>query len=194
MDIIRIDRLPVSPWKNKGGTTRTLAVWPPDAAVDAEDWRVAVSDIGRPGPFSPYPGFDRLLLPLGAGLRLGFDGAEPRPVPIFEAIAFDGGIPTTCALDANAAAAGLQVVNLLLRRGRQSGRLQAHPGAGRVHGAGGAAVLLTARGGFHLVRDNERPIALDAGHAIVQLASDATVAFEPYRPWSMLIAAVVQPA
>lgn len=194
MDIIRVDRLPTAPWKNKGGTSRSLAVWPPHAAVDHEEWRVAVSDIDKAGPFSAYPGFDRLLLPLAVGLRLGFDGAAPAPVPIFETIAFDGGVPTACALDADAAAKGIQVVNLLLRRGRRSGRLQAYPGAGRVPAAGGAVVLLAARGGFHLVRGNDRHVALDAGHAAVETAGDAAIAFEPYRPWSVLVAAVIEPA
>ncbi|HJQ59356.1 MAG TPA: HutD family protein, partial [Vineibacter sp.] len=98
------------------------------------------SDIDRPGPFSAYPGFDRLLLPLAAGLRLGFDGATPQPVPILRPIAFDGGTPTEATLDADASGKKLQVFNLLMRRGVCTGRLQAHAGSGRWREAGAAVI------------------------------------------------------
>ena len=62
LEILRVERLPAEPWKNKGGITRTIAAAPPDAGIDTADWRVALSDIERPGPFSHLPGIDRLLL------------------------------------------------------------------------------------------------------------------------------------
>ncbi|HEX2888016.1 HutD family protein [Vineibacter terrae] len=189
LEILRVERLPVEPWKNKGGITRTIAAAPPDAGIDTADWRVALSDIERPGPFSHLPGIDRLLLPLGAGLRLGFDGAAPQPVSVFDTIAFDGATATICAVDAR-----LQVVNLLLRRGRHAGRLQAFPGAGRLQAPGGAIVLHAARGGFNLVVADGVPRPLDAGHAAIHRDGALPLAFEPYRPWSMLAAAVIVPA
>lgn len=193
MDIVRVDRLPAVPWKNKGGTTRAIAASPPDADFDTADWRVDLTDIIRAGPFSHLPGIDRILLPVGAGLRLGFDGADPTPVAIFDATAFDGATPTVCDLDAQTAGRGVQVVNLLLRRGRTTGRLLGFPGAGRLREPGGTVVLYAARGGFTLVEDGGRPVPLDAGHAAMHADAAAPLAFEPYRPWSMLIAAVIQP-
>jgi hypothetical protein len=193
MDVIRVDRLPATPWKNKGGTTRTLAVSPPDAGIDAEDWRVALSDVDRPGPFSSYVGYDRLLLPLGTGLRLGFDGAAPAPVPIYQAIAFDGATPTIATLEPEATGRPLQVVNLLLRRGVSTGSLRPFPGSGRLHKPAGTVVLYVTRGGFNVVLDGGRPQALEAGSAAV-IGDGRPLAFEPGRPWSLMVAAVVVPA
>lgn len=192
MDIIRVDRLPAVPWKNKGGTTRAIAASPPDADFDTADWRVDRTDITRAGPFSHLSGIDRILLPLGAGLQLGFDGAAPAPIEIFHATAFDGATPTVCDLDAMAAGGGVQAINLLLRRGRTTGRLLGFPGSGRLREPGGIVVLYAARGGFTLVADGGRPVPLDVGHAALHADAAAPLAFEPYRPWSMLIAAIIR--
>lgn len=194
MDLLRVDRLPAMPWKNGGGTTRRIAASPPDADFDVADWRVDLSDITRPGPFSHLAGVDRLLMPLATGLRLGLDGGALQPVGIFQSIAFDGGAPVVCDLAAEAPAAGVPAFNLLLRRGRCVGRLQAIGGPGRLHESAVAIVLYAARGGFNLVLGGERPRAFDAGHAAVVRDTVLPLAFEPYRPWSMLVAASVHTA
>ena len=63
------------PWKNGGGITRTLAVHPDGATLDAFDWRLSAADIAADGPFSTFPGIDRVLVLLrGAGLVLTVDG------------------------------------------------------------------------------------------------------------------------
>ena len=54
--------LPASPWKNGGGSTRTLAVQPPDAALDDFVWRVSLAEVSSPGEFSLFPGIDRIIL------------------------------------------------------------------------------------------------------------------------------------
>ncbi len=190
VNTIRVDRLPAMPWKNKGGITRAVAATPPDADFDVADWRVDISDIGRAGPFSILPGVDRILLPLGAGLRLGFNGAAPAPVEIFQPIAFEGATPTACDLEADGI---VQAFNLMLRRGRYTGQVLCFPGSGRVRESDGTVVLYAARGGFTLVVDGGRPVPLDVGHAAVHADATAPLAFEPYRPWSILIAAVIRP-
>jgi environmental stress-induced protein Ves len=193
MDILHVDRLPLEPWKNRGGTTRAIAAAPPGAGFDTVDWRVDLTEITRPGAFSHLPGIDRVLLPLASGLSLGHDGAEPMPVEIFGAVAFDGAAPTQCALSAEASR-GVPVLNLLLRRGRHAGDLRVFAGSGRLRQPGGAVVLYAARGGFNLVLDGERPVPLDAGRAAVNRDGERSLAFEPYRPWSLLIAAMIRPA
>ncbi|MFN9927385.1 MAG: HutD family protein, partial [Phenylobacterium sp.] len=54
------DRLAV-PWKNGGGITRELAVWPPGASFDDFVWRVSMAEVHQDGPFSSFPGVDRIL-------------------------------------------------------------------------------------------------------------------------------------
>jgi uncharacterized protein len=65
------------PWKNGGGTTTELAVYPSDAD-DAFDWRISIADIESNGPFSIFAGYDRFIALLdGIGMELRFDDAEP---------------------------------------------------------------------------------------------------------------------
>lgn len=193
VEILRVDRLPSTPWKNRLGTTRAIAAAPPGADFDSADWRVDLSDIRGPADFSRLPGIDRLLMPLATGLRLGFEGAPPAAVEIFQPLAFDGAAQAACDV-APEAAGGLSVVNLLLRRGRHTGRLAAFPGSGRLHAPGGAVVLYAARGNFTLVLDGGAPLRLDTGHAAVYRDATAPLAFDPARPWSLLVAATIDAA
>jgi len=45
------------PWRNGGGQTRELLVWP----KDSKSWhlRISLASVTRSGPFSPYPGVQR---------------------------------------------------------------------------------------------------------------------------------------
>jgi hypothetical protein len=65
------------PWKNGGGTTTELAVYPSETN-DAFDWRISIADIETNGPFSSFEGYDRFIALLeGIGMELRFDDAEP---------------------------------------------------------------------------------------------------------------------
>jgi uncharacterized protein len=55
-------------WKNGRGITSVIALYPPDAEADF-DWRVSMADIKESGPFSHFPGIDRVLVLL-EGLSL----------------------------------------------------------------------------------------------------------------------------
>jgi uncharacterized protein len=81
---------PVS-WKNGGGSTTEIAVFPQEAGFDDFDWRVSLATIAADGPFSAYPGIERtLVLVDGHGMTLDIDG---EPVMLSRAdpvAAFDG--------------------------------------------------------------------------------------------------------
>ena len=65
------------PWKNGGGTTTELAVYPSNSAI-AYDWRISIADIESNGPFSTFEGYDRYIALLeGVGMELRFDDGEP---------------------------------------------------------------------------------------------------------------------
>ena len=69
--------LAAQPWKNGGGETREVVSWPRGATVTNFDWRVSIAHIASNGPFSPFPGVDRVITLLeGDGVVLrGTDGA-----------------------------------------------------------------------------------------------------------------------
>jgi environmental stress-induced protein Ves len=79
------------PWKNGGGSTTEIAVFPPDAGFTDFDWRVSLATIGADGPFSVFPGVDRTLaLVEGHGVTLDIDG-EPALVSVAEPVlSFEG--------------------------------------------------------------------------------------------------------
>jgi environmental stress-induced protein Ves len=59
------------PWKNGGGSTTELAIFPAGARLDNFIWRLSTAQVAVDGPFSSFPGIDRTLAVLsGAGLIL----------------------------------------------------------------------------------------------------------------------------
>jgi environmental stress-induced protein Ves len=81
---------PVS-WKNGGGSTTEIAVFPPDAGFEEFDWRISLANISADGPFSTFPGVERtLVLVDGHGLALDIDGAPAMVSKAEPVLAFDG--------------------------------------------------------------------------------------------------------
>lgn len=56
------------PWRNGRGVTRELATGP--------GWRVSLADLAATGPFSRFPGLQRLFTPLDDGVVLTIDGTR----------------------------------------------------------------------------------------------------------------------
>ena len=69
------------PWKNGGGVTREIVCQPSSACMGAGmgdfDWRVSIAHIASDGPFSAFPGVDRIITLLsGGGVHLLSEGGE----------------------------------------------------------------------------------------------------------------------
>lgn len=111
------DALPVTPWKNGGGSTREIASWPPGAGLDTFDWRVSIATIAASGPFSVFAGVDRTIMLLdGAGVWLHAPAAsiEHRLDRLHEPFAFSGDI----ALDCTVLGGASSDFNVMSRRAR----------------------------------------------------------------------------
>ncbi|MDH6136439.1 environmental stress-induced protein Ves [Kitasatospora sp. MAA4] len=79
-----------TPWRNGGGLTREVA-----AATDGS-WRVSLAEVAADGPFSVFPGLDRVLTVVtGPGLELTVGDAQPATVRPLHPFAFSGELPTT---------------------------------------------------------------------------------------------------
>lgn len=118
------ERLAV-PWKNGGGVTRELAAAPAGAGMEAFDWRISIAEVAAGGPFSSFPGVDRVLTVIaGEGLSLAIDG---RPAVVLGAasppLAFSGEARCEAALRAGP----IRDLNVMVRRGGW----RAECGAGR---------------------------------------------------------------
>lgn len=88
------------PWKNGGGETVEIAIAPPDAGIDAFDWRVSMATIAADGVFSTFTGIDRTLCILeGAGIALTLADRQPRMIDRTSApFAFSGDHPASASL------------------------------------------------------------------------------------------------
>jgi environmental stress-induced protein Ves len=65
-------------WRNGGGETAEVAVFPASAGLDDFGWRVSMATVEAGGPFSIFPGVDRTLSVLeGEGMALDVEGRKP---------------------------------------------------------------------------------------------------------------------
>jgi environmental stress-induced protein Ves len=63
----------VMQWKNGGGSTTELAIFPEDSGLSGHPflWRVSIAEVVADGPFSRFPGYDRHIMVIaGAGMML----------------------------------------------------------------------------------------------------------------------------
>lgn len=108
------DRI-ATPWKNGGGVTRELAVSPAGADMAAFDWRVSVADVTQGGPFSAFPGIDRVLTVIdGAGLSLSIDG---RAAVLLDAASPPLPFPGEARCEASLRLGAIRDLNVMVRRG-----------------------------------------------------------------------------
>jgi environmental stress-induced protein Ves len=108
------ERTPV-PWKNGGGLTREVAVYPPGSDLQGFDWRVSIAEIRVAGPFSLFPGIDRRMAILSGRLSLVVDGRSAVTLtPESDAVDFAGDVPVF----AEPLGAPVSDLNVMTRRSR----------------------------------------------------------------------------
>lgn len=126
-------------------------MWPPGASFERGDfdWRISKAAVVEAGPFSAFPGFDRVLVVTdGDALLLSHDDAAPRVrVEPLAPYRFDGGRPTSAELTG----APVRDFNVIARRGR-------------------------ARADVRVVRRGSAGETLTAGHAFLHVVGGAAVA------------------
>ncbi|MBN8633114.1 MAG: HutD family protein [Rhodobacterales bacterium] len=122
MRLVRHADLVPQPWKNGGGSTREVCAFPPGATLDNFDWRLSMATVAEDGPFSAFPGIDRVLMVLaGGGLHLNLPEGDHRLMP-GQMLSFAGETPVHASLPAGP----IQDLNLMVRRDRFSGRMVRH--------------------------------------------------------------------
>lgn len=84
------------PWRNGGGVTREIAS-EPDGSGDFR-WRISLADVSQDGPFSAFPGHQRVLTVVrGEGMDLIVDGTSHTVVAL-RPFAFPGAAAVDCRL------------------------------------------------------------------------------------------------
>ncbi|MCB8822147.1 HutD/Ves family protein [Microvirga rosea] len=113
--VIRAAELVRVPWKNGGGTTSEISVFPHGAGFDTFGWRISMADVAMEGPFSAFPGVDRTLIVMeGGNIELTVGGVPFRLKGPSDKLSFSGDDPTTCRL----LSGPIRDLNVMTRRGQ----------------------------------------------------------------------------
>ncbi|WP_105429622.1 MULTISPECIES: HutD family protein [Neorhizobium] len=125
MKILRASDYKRMPWKNGGGETVEIAVYPAGASIEDFDWRISMATVASDGPFSIFADVDRTLSILsGAGMELTIDSGPPVTLELdSEPYPFPADRPVFATL-VNGATTDL---NVMTRRGRFSHRVIRQP-------------------------------------------------------------------
>lgn len=101
------------PWKNGGGETAEIVASPAGAGFEDFDWRISTAVVAASGPFSTFPGVDRVLCVLeGGAMVLTMDEREVRLDAASPPLAFPGDVAVSAALEG----AALLDFNVMVRR------------------------------------------------------------------------------
>lgn len=161
------------PWRNGGGVTREIARSPSSGADSDFDWRVSIAEVATGGPFSRFPGIDRVLIRIGeAPLALVIAGRE-RSLERFEQCIFDGEAETS----ANLPGGPTSDLNVMTRRGRVSAEVRVLQLGGEFHtiDADQAQMMVVALDGSAAVHVGGAEIALEPRDALVFERHTATL-------------------
>ena len=94
--VVELDDVPPTPWRNGSGTTQELLAWP-----HADEWRIRISvaEIARDCQFSRFPAAERWFSVLdGGGVTLKVGGGTQSLTAESEAFRFSGNADVDCTL------------------------------------------------------------------------------------------------
>ena len=168
-----------TPWKNGGGETREIAIFPADATIDSFGWRISMATVAIDGPFSIFPDVDRTLCILdGAGVRLQFDGEAFAVTPGCPPLTFKGERPVSASLIDGP----ITDFNVMTRRSTHLHHvIRLTLQAGEPHQLRGVSALFCAAGSVNIsdasvtTRIGAGSTVFDPGDAAVQSDTPATL-------------------
>ncbi|WP_394779992.1 HutD family protein [Undibacterium sp.] len=165
------------PWKNGGGTTTELVVWPEGAGLDSFGWRISSAVVSSSGPFSRFDGIDRSLAVLQHGvLSLIVDGGEEFSLTgDSEPFCFRG----EQKIDAFCSQGSIADLNVMTRRGVYSHRMLRLAGqaAYALQRNSSVLVLYSQHDGAEVLVDGVA-VAIASGDILMLEGSDGTGSLE----------------
>ncbi len=180
MRLIDTSELAAAPWKNGGGTTRTIAVWPEGAGFEDFIWRVSLADVNHSGGFSLFPGVDRTLMLLeGEGMMLHRDdGSIDVLTKAFQPLSMPGDAP----IDAELVGGPSRDFNVMVRRGLARANVHVYHSEPFTTPTNGLSLYFCPRGVYGF-----GPALLPAGWACLVPDLHADLRVIPKAPDAVLI-------
>ncbi|MDR3505036.1 MAG: HutD family protein [Acidocella sp.] len=183
---LKRDAFKPMPWKNGGGETAEIAVFPHGAGLEDFGWRLSMARVAADGPFSCFAGIERTLTVLdGAGFRLTVDGTEHLLTPASAPLRFAGDVLASAAL----LAGPVTDLNVMTRRGafRHEVRRVALDIGQHIDASGGFGFLLCKSGSFEALGTNDI-ISLAADDCLI--AEDEAVTLLACEPASAILVSI----
>jgi environmental stress-induced protein Ves len=163
---LRSEDYRVMPWKNGLGATTEIAVHPEDAALGDFTWRLSIADLGASGPFSSFPGYDRILVQLeGATVTLVHEGLGERRLTLREPYRFAGELATHATVTGPA-----RDFNVMVRRDRASADLAVRafaPGKGMIAAGNPKVRIVFLVAGAASVYSGDQTVAMRPGETVM---------------------------
>jgi len=164
-------------WRNGQGWTREIATgrMPGTPESCPWDWRLSIAEIEHDGPFSAFPGCDRVLVLLtGNGMQLDFaDGIQAELSPPHGRIAFAGEQSLECRL----LDGPTTDFNAIVQRERCTMQVFHRPLVGSMVFFAEAGVLwaIHLMGGRATVKSSDAAVSFNAGDTVLldNVAGDA---------------------
>ncbi len=192
-DVVRAEDVRRVPWRNGRGVTEEIAVGQagnagPVGAAGASfergdfAWRVSRAAVTESGPFSAFPGIDRVIVVTeGDGLALSHgDAAPPARIGRFERYRFSGEWPTSADL----VGGPVRDFNVLTRRdavraevkviatGRGPAQATVRGGDSLLHAVGADVVVLAEGGGWTLRPGDTLRVSGGEGECVLALVGE----------------------
>ncbi|MFD2140884.1 HutD family protein [Ancylobacter oerskovii] len=185
LKVLTMSDYAVTPWKNGGGITRDVFLFPEGATHESFDIRLSLAPIVTEGAFSSFPGIDRHITRLSAAsLGLAF-GTETRELKRLEPLYFDSVLQPRSVLAEGPA----QVLNVMTRRGRWNAQVMPVVGATEPLLAvpDGGFVVLHAVSGTWQVGDRVGSAIVRPGETLVS-REEATLRASSQRDGEAIVA------
>jgi environmental stress-induced protein Ves len=162
--------LVAAPWKNGGGSTTEVAVFPRGAGFDDFDWRISLATIAQSGAFSVFPGIDRsLCLVAGDGVTLTLDGERRIVLSAANPLLWFAG---EAAVHADVGSITTDF-NVMTRRSRCRHQLERVSAPAELARRSQTTLLFVADGGAVVARSGARQYTLGLFDALLLDADDA---------------------
>jgi environmental stress-induced protein Ves len=169
-------------WKNGGGETAEIAVFPAGSRLDEFDWRISMAQVEADGPFSTFPDVDRTLAILeGEGISLDIEG---RGVFGLTARSDPLSFPADAPTNAKLITGPITDLNVMTRRGKAVHALtRLHLNGREEFRAGAATALIFCQSGKPRIEAEGQEVVLGRfdsllieGHGVqISLAAEQAV-------------------
>jgi environmental stress-induced protein Ves len=148
MKILRASNHKSMPWKNGGGETAEIAVFPNGASMQDFGWRVSMAKVIENGPFSLFPDVDRTLSILeGHSMALTIEDAETVVLTKeSDPLTFPADAPVNATLPEGE----IRDLNVMTRRGSFTHSVSRIAQPESFHVTGGETIIIVASGTINI--------------------------------------------